>query len=187
LASDSSLGKIYAENIDFSVDYENGKIIRISSGSIPAGSSCVVFYLFYKIYVKNQDYQIDYVQGKIKRVSSGSIESGQWVLLDYKVEYGFLEDDIMANSVEQAHALVLDFIDSTYKDSTDFSLVVAETFLAVSLLCNIKALESLSLNANNKNLANSFRDISKVYSEHSYAILSKYAKSIGGLKSPQAV
>ncbi|MDH4223145.1 MAG: hypothetical protein OEV55_06340 [candidate division Zixibacteria bacterium] len=50
VASDSSLGQVYVENADYSIDYDNGKVTRIISGSIPEGFSAVIYYLYYRIY-----------------------------------------------------------------------------------------------------------------------------------------
>jgi hypothetical protein len=129
VASDSSLGKIYVENIDYSIDYENGKLIRISSGSILALSSVVIFYLYYRVYQKGVDYQLDYQKGELTRLTSGVIEDGQWVLLDYIVEYGFLNDETIAQAIVEANERVLKFIDSSYFESEDQGLVTAETYL----------------------------------------------------------
>ncbi|MCJ7457469.1 MAG: hypothetical protein MUP17_00550, partial [candidate division Zixibacteria bacterium] len=81
VASDSSLGRIFVENIDYSIDYDNGRIIRLPGGSIPALSSVVIFYLYYRVYQKDADYKIDYLKGELTRLS-GAIEDGQWVLVD---------------------------------------------------------------------------------------------------------
>ncbi len=179
VASDSSLGKIYVENLDYSIDYEGGRIKSIASGDIPDNANVVVWYLFYKIYQKDSDYQIDYFNGKIKRIPSGGIEDGQWVLVDYKVEYGFLSDEIISNSILEANAQVLKLIDSVYHNSTEQSLVIAETYLAVSILCGIKAVETSNSKSSGSFARVSFsswENLSDSYRKKAYVILSDYAK-----------
>jgi hypothetical protein len=190
VASDSSLGKLYIENLDYTVDYENGKVTRLSSGSIPAGASLAVWYFFYKVYQNNSDYQIDCVNGKIKRVQNGEIEDGQWVWIDYMVEFGLLSDEIIAVAITEANDRILKSIDSSYHNSTDQSLVTAETYLAVSIVCNIKANQGISLG----NWGNKTDEVSKAwvrmadsYRNEAFAILKNFAKKSDDFHSPEIV
>jgi len=188
-ASDSSLGRIFVENIDYSVDYENGRITRLSGGSIPALSSIVIFYLYYRVYQKDTDYKIDYLKGELTRLS-GNIEDGQWVLVDYKVEYGFLNDDTISQAVAEANERVLKFIDPSFYESEDQGLITAETYLSVSILCNIKAVEVLNLNLSGTNanlLSKSWNMVAEAYLKQAYVILSDFARSSFSLQSPKAI
>ena len=190
VTSDSSLGKIFVENIDYSIDYENGKLTRISSGSIPALSSVVIFYLYYRIYQKNIDYKLDFQKGELTRITSSAIEDGQWVLLDYKVEYGFLNDETIAQAIAEANERILKFIDPSYYESEDQGLVTAETYLSVSILCGIKAVEVLNLNiygASVQLLSKSWNMMAEVYSKKAYLILSDFARISSALLTPRAV
>lgn len=178
VASDSSLGKIYVENLDYSIDYEEGKIKSIASGDIPDNVNVVVWYYFYKIYQKDSNYQIDCSNGKIRRIPSGEIEDGQWVLVDYKVEYGFLSDEIISNSILEANAQVLKLVDLSYHSSTEQSLVTAETYLAVSILCGIKVVEATNARISGSSAGASFsawENMSNSYRKKAYVILSDYA------------
>ncbi|MFQ6031336.1 MAG: hypothetical protein ACE5K2_00315 [Candidatus Zixiibacteriota bacterium] len=188
VAKDSSLGEIYVENIDYSIDYDNGKITRIPDGSIPQGSDAVIWYLFFRIYTKDADYHIDYDKGQITRIASGEIEDGQWVLADYTVEFGLLSDEVIKNARVEANDKILKVIDPSYSDSTDQSLVTAETYLAVSILCNIKALEVLTQNPGStaKSLSLSWSNMSSVYRERAFDLLKKFRKDPGSLCSPYA-
>jgi hypothetical protein len=188
-ASDSSLGRIFVENIDYSIDYENGRVTRLSGGSIPALSSIVIFYLYYRVYQKDADYKIDYLKGELTRLS-GAIEDGQWVLVDYKVEYGFLDDDTISQAVAEANERVLKFIDPSFSESEDQGLITAETYLSVSILCNIKAVEVLNLNLSGSNanlLSRSWNMMGEAYLKQAYAILSDFAKTLSTLPGPKAV
>jgi len=190
VASDSSLGQVFVENIDYSIDYDTGKLIRISDGSIPEGSTVVIFYLYYRVYQKDTDYKIDYQKGELTRLSSGAIEDGQWVLLDYKVEYGFLNDQTIAQAIAEAYDRVLKFIDPSYYESKDQGLVIAETYLSVSILCNIKAVEALNLNLSAYNarlISRSWNMMAEVYSKQAYLILSDFAKPGSSLLTPRAI
>jgi len=179
VASDSSLGKIFVENIDYSVDYEQGKIKRKASGEIPDGAQVIVWYFFYKIYQRDSDYQMDYAKGKIKRMPSGAVENGQWVVIDYMVEYGSLSDEIISNSILEANDQVLSLIDPSYHNSTEQSLVTAETYLAVSILCGIKGTGGLDAKLSPSGSGRSFdawQALSDSYRKRAFLILSGYAK-----------
>jgi len=192
VAKDSSLGQIYAENLDYSIQYDDGRLSRIPDGSIPEGSSVVIWYLHFRVYTANTDYQVDYGKGQIRRLNSGDIEDGQWVLVDYSVEFALLSDEVVENAVREANQQVLHYIDSSYANSTDQSLVTAETYLAVSVLCNIKAMEAMTQNlasgtgwqAHSISLA--WSKMSGVYRSQAYELLDKFRKDPGGLCSPHA-
>ena len=188
VAKDSSLGEIYVENIDFSIDYDNGRVIRIPDGSIPEGTEVVIWYLWFRIYTKDADYNIDYTKGQLTGIGTGVIEDGQWVLADYTVEFGFLNDEVIKNALVEANDKILKVIDPSYSNSTDQSLVTAETYLAVSILCNIKALEVMTQNPGStaKSLSLAWSNMSCVYRERAFDLLKKFKKDTGGLCSPYA-
>jgi len=188
-ASDSSLGTVYIENIDYHVDYDLGQITRLSSGAIPQGASAAVWYLYYRIYEKGVDFDIDCQRGRIKRRSGGAIESGQWVYVDYTAEYGSLDDEAIVNAISEADSQILDFIDSVHHDSSDKLLVAAETYLAVSIICRIRAMESISPSRGKASTAGgpdamSWTSLSDMYKKEAYNILSKYAGPMNSLNSP---
>lgn len=193
IASDSSLGEIYLENVDYSIEYDNGRITRIPSGSISQATSVVTWYLYFRIYTRHTDYQIDYTKGQIKRKSSGEIEDGQWVLVDYTVEFALLSDEVMENSIKEANDQILQYIDSSYANSTDQSLVTAETYLVVSILCNIKAMEAMTQNVGAgtggqaHSLSLAWSKMSGIYRDQAYELLKRFRKDPGGLCSPYAV
>jgi hypothetical protein len=185
-ACDSSLGTIYIENVDYHIDYNEGVINRITSGSIPAGGTVTVWYLYYRVYEKGVDYDIDYQRGRIKRRSGGVIESGQWIHADYTAEYGSLDDDAIVNAIGEADSRIMDFIDAIYQDSNDKLLVTAETYLAVSIICGIRAMESVSPSRGKTESsdAQSWTALADMYKKEAYNILSKYAAPGNRLNSP---
>jgi len=185
-AGDSSLGTIYIENVDYHVDYDSGAITRLAGGSIPSGATVSVWYLYYRIYEKGVDYDLDYQRGRVKRISSGAIESGQSILADYTAEYGSLDDDAIENAISEADARIIDFIDSAYHDSSDRLLVTAETYLAVSIICGVRAMESVSpsLGKSGGSDALSWTALSDMYKKEAYNILSKYTGPGNRLNSP---
>jgi len=187
VASDSSLGTIYAENVDYQIDYDSGGISRIQSGTIPSGGAAVIWYLYFRLYQNGVDYDLDYQRGKLRRRSTGDIESGQRVLADYSAEFGGLDDEAMDNAITEADDQILSFIDDIHRDSSDRSLVTAETYLAVSIICRIRAMESMSPARNPSNGAadaKSWSALSDMYKQEAYSLLSRYSGAVGALKPP---
>lgn len=184
VASDSSLGKIFKENIDYIVDYNEGVLTRLSSGEIPQEATVSVWYVPFRIYTRGQDYKINYNKGEITRLSGGDIESGQWVYVDYVSEYTFIDDEVIANAINEANEQVLNFIDSVYTSSSDKSLVVAETYLAVSIVCRIKAMEAISSGLKDT-VSSSWSVLAEQYKRDGYILLEKFTGSFGGFKPPE--
>ena len=183
VASNSSLGHVYKENIDYTVDYNAGTIMRISDGEIPSINHISVWYMPYRVYTRGSDYTIDNETGTIKRTAGGDIESGQWLYVDYTSEYAFINDGTITNAINEANELVLNFIDSIYSSSTDRSLVVAETYLAIAIVCRIKAMWAVS--SGNKNTPGSaWSALSDQYKKDAYLMLEKFIGSIGAFNSP---
>src|SRR3972149_3149046 len=180
VATDSSLGKVFIENVDYHLDYNSGQITLLVSGSITAGSQVVIWYLFFRIYQNGVDYSLDYQIGEIIRLVSGAIEEGQWVFVDYEVEFGFFSDDLIANAIVEADGQILRRLDPAYYQSNEQNLITAETYWAVSILCNMKALEAINQNLPG-NQARAVSDtwgvIRKSERKEAEELLSSYLKS----------
>ena len=164
VASDSSLGKIYTENTDFSIDYTNGKIIRIDGGEVGSGSKTALWYHYYTQYIENTDFSVGHQSGTIKRLAGSAIQIGQMVLIDYQLLQSLLNDEIIIEAVNQANAIVESEIDPDQAFGADLVLQTAATYMAVSLLCRIEAAGCLRYGGNGEketrwwlSLADSYR------------------------------
>jgi len=93
----------------------------------------------------------------------------------------------------EANDKILKVIDLSYSNSIDQSLVTAETYLAVSILCSIKALEVMTQTGAAQNpgstarsLSSAWSNMSSVYRERAFDLLNKFRKDPGGFCSPYA-
>jgi hypothetical protein len=184
VAGDSSLGVIYTENIDYLFDYVNGTIARLPEGAIAPNQNLIIWYLPYRVYANDIDYRISYSKGEIARLNNSAIQSGQIVLVDYDSEFGIVDDDVIANAINEANERVLNYIDSAYIASTDRSLVIGETYLAIAILCRIKAVETASA-AISDSTRSSWLSISEQYKLEAFSILERFAGSMGSLTVPK--
>ncbi len=185
VACDSSLGRLYVENTDYHIDYDEGTIRRLAGGSIPPAGAVVVWYLYYRVYQRGIDYDIDYQNGTIRRRASGAIESGQTVLANFIAEYGSLDDAAIDNAIAEANEQVVAFIAEEHQESQERALVTAETYLAVSIICRIRGMESISPSrGKTSNEASSWAAISEMYRKEAYSILARFAAPAGSFNSP---
>ncbi len=189
VASDSSLGAIYTENSDFIVDHADGKLTRIDAGTIESGAEVAVWYYAYRLYVEGVDFTVNYEKGTIRRITSGTIEDGQTVFVDYQTLAGGFDDAQIANAITEADDLLLKLIDPTYQDSTDQTLITAETYLALAILCRAKAaaaLETTSIGGAAQ-IAHGWRELSDKYHVEGTELAARFAGQRPTLKSPITV
>jgi len=147
VASDSSLGIVYAENADYALDSARGRITRLLDGTIPEGETVAVWYYFYSPYVEGTDYSVNYSEGLVRRLSNGAILPGQTVLIDYELCSGRLGDEIIAAAADEANAVMEKSVDPAGTFGADLTLQTAATYLAVSLVCRIAAANELKTSA----------------------------------------
>ena len=186
VASNSSLGTIYVENEDYSIDYNRGTILRIEDGLIPSQAEFAIWYQAYRLYARGIDYNINYPAGTISYIASGDIEAGQMVFADYLSQYGNITDEAIANAIVEANAKVMGIIDPIYENSSDQSLVTAETYFTLSIICRIKAIETAG---HPESAASGYSGDFWLKLKDSYQIeaanmLEYYAKPIGAFTSP---
>jgi len=143
VSSDSSLGRIFTENVDYTIDYESGSIVRISTGGIEADAEVTVWYFAYTIYDRNADYAISCENGILTRIAEGRIESGQIVYIDYSIEAGVFTDETISRAIGEASVQMSLLVDDGKAETASPSLSVAETYLAVAILTQIRALEAV--------------------------------------------
>ncbi len=188
VASDSSLGTIYTENVDYHVDHADGKLARITAGSIPSDTSVAVWYYAYRVYTEGVDYSVNHEKGTLRRINAGVIEDGQSVFVDYQTQSGGTDDSLIASAITAADDLLLKLIDPSYQDAGDQSLITAETYLALAFLCRGKAaaaLESVGVGA--AEIARGWRELADKYHADGLQLAARFAGPRGGLNTPTAV
>ncbi len=181
-AVDSSLSVIYQEHIDYSIDYEDGTILRIDSGSILSGAEVVVWYLHYRIYLKGVDYSFDYSRGRMRRLTSGAIEDGQELLIDYSLGSSEFSDSEIDQCIAEGESEVVTLIKPEYHDSDDPALQTAATWMTLSLLCR----NSAGMIGENTGFsqADSWMDLSRSYRETAMKLLTWFRREAPQMNPP---
>jgi hypothetical protein len=189
VASDSSLGTIYTENSDYHIDYAVGTISRTTTGAITAGDQVAVWYYAYRIFVEASDYAVNYEKGTIRRVPTGAITDGQVVFVDYEAQAGGFDDFQIGNAIAEADDILLKSIDPGYQESNDQTLVTAETYLTLAILCRLKAsraLESSSV-VGAAEISRSWRELADRYDADGLRLAARYTTTTGCMQAPTIV
>jgi hypothetical protein len=184
-AADSSLSKMFQENVDFSVDYCGGTLARIDSGAIAAGSNVSVWYIYYRIYQKGTDYQIDYERGRIRRLSGGAIEDGQAILIDYRLGGTQFSDDEIEQAIVEAEAEIAILIHTDYRESTDPALQTAATSLVLSILCRNAAGMAFSGSGYSDKTAAGWMELAGSYRRTAMRLVGWFGKPAPALRPPR--
>ncbi|MCK5125666.1 MAG: hypothetical protein KAR42_05380 [candidate division Zixibacteria bacterium] len=184
-ADSVSLGRVYQENTDYTVDYTKGEITRISEGAIQSGQKVTVWSVFYQIYHRNLDYAIDYERGRLRRLASGSIEENQELLVDYQLGTSEFSDAEIEQCIVEAEAEISLLIDDKYTDSIDPALQTAATCLALSYISRNTA-ASMSASSGNNSLTY-WLDLAASYRETAMRLLSWYRRDTPVLHSPERI
>lgn len=187
VASDTSLGKIYTENLDYNVDYPSGKLQRLGAGAIAAGASVSVWYYRYDLHKEGEDFSVSLSQGTIRRIAGGAIEDGQVVFVDFQTEGGVFAESQIAQAIGEADARVLQVIDSRFQNSMDQTLIAAETYLAVAVLCRMKAINSLSPASATGDNAPNWLALGQQYETEGLELLVRYIPARPTLSPPKAI
>ncbi len=142
VAADAALNTVYVEGTDYVLDYELGKIKRVSGSAIPDGGGVKVWYFYYTVHTKDTDYQINYGTGKLNRIDGGAIADGSTVYVDYTTSAGTVTDDLINQAITEAEDKILARLNDGYSaSSTDQGLITGATELTLSLVCSSKAMD----------------------------------------------
>ncbi len=169
-ASDSSLGTLYKENIDYLIDYAKGTCTLIAGGALSIGMSLTFFYIPFKVYTENSDYRIDFNSGEIQRVTSGDIQLGETLYIDYQPMYNNYTDEILQNAVTEANAIIEKQVDPNKQFGADLVLQTAATYRALEILCRSSAMREL-ISQPKKDNANAWIKLAELYLSRSVDLI----------------
>lgn len=184
VASDSSLGVLFAESQDYLVDYAVGKLTPKSGGTLPPGDPVTVWFLPYTVLVAGEDYQCDYDNAEIRRLSGGSIGTGETVFLDYSPVYADVTDQILLSAVAEANGLIEREIDPEGEFGADATLGLAATYRALEIVCRTSASRELaSLRAEDR-VAAVWLKLAEEYGRKADKLLSGFRPPLAGPSTP---
>ena len=179
VADNAHRSTVYVEGVDYVVDYEDGKIRRAVGSAISSGSSVYIWYLFFTVHIKDTDYTIDYEAGTITRVGGGGIADGGIVYVDYESSASTVTDSLISEAITEAEDKILRRLSDDYDESsTDQGLKTGATELAVSIICNSKAMDIMnrSRDSSADDMSKQWREQSNRYEKQAWETLSYFLK-----------
>lgn len=144
VASDTSLGTVYAESDDYAIDFEKASLFIKDDGRLVSGLEVVVWYQPYHVFSAGSDYQLDSERGRIKRLTNTDICDGETVYLDYTPLYSTYSDELLQSVVAEANGTIEREVDPDRQFGADPRLQTAATFRALATLAVSAAARELS-------------------------------------------
>ncbi len=189
VASDTSLGIIYTENVDYQVDYSTGNISRLEDGSIPDGEKIAIWFYAYTIFQQGADYFADADAGTLRRSANSHIEDGQVVFVDYRTVPASFSDGQIENAIIEANDRLGRLIAPEHQHSSEQSLISAETYLALAVLFRTRASASLQGNTSSQSaaIAREWLEVAESYEAQALSLVSNFASPRSTLAGPSAV
>jgi len=144
VASDSSLGTVFVENLDYIVRYGDGLLVIKEGGALSAGMTVTVWHLPYTLYESGSDYVADVDRGEIRRSGGGAIADGETVYLDFAPRYDSFDQAVLESAVSEANGTVEREVDPERQFGADPALQAAATYRALAVVCRTAATRELS-------------------------------------------
>jgi hypothetical protein len=187
VAADESLSVVYVENVDYLIDYSQGRFKRIPEGSIPSDQDIVIWYDYYHVYTEGDDYNVDVGNGLLTRRTTGAIADGQTVMVDYTVAFGAITDAVIEGAIAEVDDAVLALLDPRYHDRPAPGIVIGETHWAIAAICRMRAaatlVESATISAGTHNVARVWLDLADRYERSGRERLKRFASPQTSLRS----
>ena len=77
------------------------------------------------------------------------------------------------------------FIDEQYRNSSEKALVAAETYLAVAIICRIRAMELMAgSGVSGSGDTRSWIAVAEMYRKEAFGMMARYARPVGAFKAP---
>ncbi|MFH2049001.1 MAG: hypothetical protein ABIJ12_06115 [bacterium] len=184
VASDSSVGRVYTENVDYIIDYTNAQLYIKDDGSLAGGDTVIVWYVKYALYINNTDYQIDNENGKIRRMTGGDIAPNETVLIDYTQVYKSHTEEVLNNAVLEANNLIENEIDPDQIYGADPVLQAAATYRALEIICQTASARELSSLRGDEKSALAWLKLAEIFAIRSDKFMKSFHPPIDGPNKP---
>jgi hypothetical protein len=183
VASDSSLGTVYSENVDYVIDCAAAKLIRRPGGALIPGQSVTVWCVAYTLLESGQDYALDAAKAEFRRIGS-TIAPGETVYVDYAPLYLDLSDELVHQAVTTANGMVENEVDPAREFEADPMLTAAATDRALEILCRAAASRELSSRNGADKSALAWLKLAEGHAARANDLLRAFHPPLGGPRGP---
>lgn len=184
VASDSSLGTVYVENVDYIVDYGGGLLTMKVGGALSSNHQVTVWFLPYALYEAGSDYALDAANGRIKRLAGGDIAVGETAWLDYCPVFVSVADEIVDNAVTMANGMIEQEVDPDRQYEADSALSAGATYRALEIVCRAAASRELASQRGADKVAAGWMKLSDDYATRSDLLLRNFRPPYSGPRAP---
>ncbi len=185
VASDTSLGTVYIENVDYAIDYNAAELALKTGGALGPGQPVTVWFQPYHLYREGLDYLLDAASARLKRLAAGGIAVGEIVHVDYTPIYQSFNEELVAQAVTEANALVGREIDPDDRFGADAVLQAAATSRAIEIVCRASAARTLSRSGDDDRAALAWMKLAEAYAQRSDMLLQSFRPPFEGPMVPQ--
>lgn len=184
VASDSSLGTVYAEGSDYAIAHTEGTITVKTGGVMTVGQTVTIWFLPYIVCQPGSDYGVDCSRGMIRRLPSGNIAAGETVYLDYCPTFVSHREEIISSAITEANSVVEQAVDPSGQFGADRCLQMAATYRALEIVCRASAARELSGLRGDARLADAWMKLGDHFDSRSELLLSSFRPARSGPSSP---
>ncbi len=184
IASDSSLGTVYVENVDYAVNYAEGELTIKSGGDLSVSMTVTIWYVAYSLYSGATDYLLQADRGEIKRLAGGDIAAGETVYLDYSPVHQSYTEQVLTNAVAEANGTIEREVDPDGQFGADPTLQAAATYRALEIVCRASAARELSGRSGQDRPALVWMQLADAFADRSVRLLSTFRPPLDGPTAP---
>lgn len=184
VASDSSLGTVYTENVDYVINYDTGTLEITPGGLLENGQTVTAWYQPYTVFAAGIDYVLDAARSEVKRLASGAIASGETVYLDYSPVYQDFTDELLANAVLEANGLIEREVDPSGDFGADPRLSAAAMCRALENICRAAAVRLLASRPDDDRAALAWLKLCDSYAARAEQLVKSFRPPVIGPAAP---
>jgi hypothetical protein len=174
VASDSSLGTIYQEQVDYVFDCRAADMVVKNGGLLSIGQTVTIWYLPYHVHVSGTDFTVTAVSGRIRRLSGGNIAAGEQILLDYAPVVPNFGDELLSKAVLEANAMIEREVDPEGQFGADPLLETAATYRALEIVCRSSAARELARRQGEDRVALAWMKLAETFAARAHEVLRSF-------------
>jgi hypothetical protein len=184
VASDSSLGQVFVESVDYLIDHAAGRLVPREGGLLVTGSPVTIWLVPYTLFAESSDYHVDLEAGEIRRTSSGDIALSETIYLDFTPVHASFVEGMINSAVTAANGLIERTVDPNGQFEADPVLGLAATYSALEILCRSAAARDLSHQSGQDRTARAWMQLASDYAVKAEQLVTAFRPPITPMSSP---
>ena len=184
VASDSSLGQIFVEPVDYLIDPKEGRLAVRAGGALEVGSAVTIWYRPYTVLQESSDYHLDSDHATIRRALSGDIALGETVYVDFTPRVATILEEMIQSAVTAANGLIERMVDPDGQFEADPVLGLAATYTALEIVCRSAAARELTFCTGEDRPAKTWMQLAGEYASRAETLITGFRPPVTPLSRP---